>query len=233
MKKIIILFICLTSSIWHVCAQTKVSGIVKDAQGMEMIGATVLQKGTNNGIVTGLDGKFTLTLSNEAEQTLLISMIGFIEQSIAIKKNHPFINVTLEEDIAQLDEVVVVGYGTQKKVNLTGAVSQVGEKALESRPVQNVSQALQGLVPGMTFGVDAKGGQLNNTPSVSIRGAGTIGKGSTGSPLILIDGVEGNMNLLNPLDIESISVLKDASASSIYGSRAPFGGILITTKQDW
>jgi len=86
MKKIIILFICLTSSIWHVCAQTKVSGIVKDAQGMEMIGATVLQKGTNNGIVTGLDGKFTLTLSNEAEQTLLISMIGFIEQSIAIKK---------------------------------------------------------------------------------------------------------------------------------------------------
>ena len=91
MKKIIILFICLTSSIWHVCAQTKVSGIVKDAQGMEMIGATVLQKGTNNGIVTGLDGKFTLTLSNEAEQTLLISMIGFIEQSIAIKKNHPFI----------------------------------------------------------------------------------------------------------------------------------------------
>lgn len=89
MKKIIILFICLTSSIWHVCAQTKVSGIVKDTQGMEMIGATVLQKGTNNGIVTGLDGKFTLTLSNKAEQTLLISMIGFIEQSIAIKKNHP------------------------------------------------------------------------------------------------------------------------------------------------
>ena len=109
MKKIIILFICLTSSIWHVCAQTKVSGIVKDAQGMEMIGATVLQKGTNNGIVTGLDGKFTLTLSNKAEQTLLISMIGFIEQSIAIKKNHPFINITLEEDIAQLDEVVVLG----------------------------------------------------------------------------------------------------------------------------
>lgn len=86
MKKIIILFICLTSSIWHICAQTKVSGIVKDAQGMEMIGATVLQKGTNNGIVTGLDGKFTLTLSNEAEQTVLISMIGFIEQSISIKR---------------------------------------------------------------------------------------------------------------------------------------------------
>jgi hypothetical protein len=93
---------------------------------MEMIGATVLQKGTNNGIVTGLDGKFTLTLSNKAEQTLLISMIGFIEQSIAIKKNHPFINITLEEDIAQLDEVVVVGYGTQKKVSLTGSISNVG-----------------------------------------------------------------------------------------------------------
>ena len=101
-----------------------------------MIGATVLQKGTNNGIVTGLDGKFTLTLSNEAEQTLLISMIGFIEQSIAIKKNHPFINVTLEEDIAQLDEVVVVGYGTQKKVSLTGSISNVGAEDLKSMPAE-------------------------------------------------------------------------------------------------
>ena len=207
----------------------KVIGKVVDNMGESVIGATVLEQGTTNGTVTDMDGNFELVVSNK-EVTLEISYIGYSKSVVKSKVGVP-VTVTLKEDTEVLDEVVVVGYGTQKKVNLTGAVSQVGEKALESRPVQNVSQALQGLVPGMTFGVDAKGGQLNNTPSVSIRGAGTIGKGSTGSPLILIDGVEGNMNLLNPLDIESISVLKDASASSIYGSRAPFGVILITTKQ--
>lgn len=207
----------------------KVIGKVVDNMGESVIGATVLEQGTTNGTVTDMDGNFELVVSNK-EVTLEISYIGYSKSVVKSKVGVP-VTVTLKEDTEVLDEVVVVGYGTQKKVNLTGAVSQVGEKALESRPVQNVSQALQGLVPGMTFGVDAKGGQLNNTPSVSIRGAGTIGKGSTGSPLILIDGVEGNMNLLNPLDIESISVLKDALASSIYGSRAPFGVILITTKQ--
>ena len=207
----------------------KVIGKVVDNMGESVIGATVLEQGTTNGTVTDMDGNFELVVSNK-EVTLEISYIGYSKSVVKSKVGVP-VTVTLKEDTEVLDEVVVVGYGTQKKVNLTGAVSQVGEKALESRPVQNVSQALQGLVPGMTFGVDAKGGQLNNTPSVSIRGAGTIGKGSTGSPLILIDGVEGNMNLLNPLDIESISVLKDAASAAIYGVRAANGVILITTKR--
>lgn len=227
MKKIIILFICLTSSIWHVCAQTKVSGIVKDAQGMEMIGATVLQKGTNNGIVTGLDGKFTLTLSNEAEQTLLISMIGFIEQSIAIKKNHPFINITLEEDIAQLDEVVVVGYGTQKKVSLTGSISNVGTEDLKSMPVSSVTNALGGRIPGLVTRQES-GRPGGDQATMFVRGRASL---NDSSPLVLIDGVERPMAQIDPDDIETISVLKDASATAVYGVRGANGVILVTTRR--
>lgn len=207
----------------------KITGKVVDETGEGVIGATVQEKGTANGTVTDMDGNFELTVSSK-EVLLDISYIGYSKVTVKAKVGALAV-VTLKEDTEVLDEVVVVGYGTQKKVNLTGSVSQVGEKAFESRPVQNVTQALQGMVPGMTLGIDAKGGQLNNSPSISIRGAGTIGQGSEAAPLILIDGVEGNMNLLNPQDIESISVLKDASSSSIYGSRAPFGVILITTKQ--
>ena len=227
MKKIIILFICLTSSIWHVCAQTKVSGIVKDAQGMEMIGATVLQKGTNNGIVTGLDGKFTLTLSNKAEQTLLISMIGFIEQSIAIKKNHPFINITLEEDIAQLDEVVVVGYGTQKKVSLTGSISNVGTEDLKSMPVSSVTNALGGRIPGLVTRQES-GRPGGDQATMFVRGRASL---NDSSPLVLIDGVERPMAQIDPDDIETISVLKDASATAVYGVRGATGVILVTTRR--
>ena len=227
MKKIIILFICLTSSIWHVCAQTKVSGIVKDAQGMEMIGATVLQKGTNNGIVTGLDGKFTLTLSNKAEQTLLISMIGFIEQSIAIKKNHPFINITLEEDIAQLDEVVVVGYGTQKKVSLTGSISNVGTEDLKSMPVSSVTNALGGRIPGLVTRQES-GRPGGDQATMFVRGRASL---NDSSPLVLIDGVERPMAQIAPDDIEPISVLKDASATAVYGVRGANGVILVTTRR--
>lgn len=210
-------------------ATFKVTGKVVDETGEGIIGATVQQKGSLNGTVTDLNGNFDLKVSAQ-ETTLEISYIGYSNAIIKAKAGTP-VRVTLRENTKVLDEVIVVGYGTQKKVNLTGSVSQVTAETFESRPVQNISQALQGVVPGMTFSVGANGGMLNNTPSVSIRGAGTIGKGSTSSPLILIDGVEGNMNLLNPQDIESISVLKDAASSSIYGSRAPFGVILITTKQ--
>jgi len=206
----------------------KITGVVNDVNGEPIIGATVKEKGTNNGTVSDLDAKFSLEISSGA--VLEISYIGYQTHEVKIGDRTTF-SVTLNEDQQLLDEVVVVGYGTQKKVNLTGSVSQVTEKVFESRPVQNVAQALQGVVPGMNFTVGANGGKLNNTPSVSIRGAGTIGTGSTASPLILIDGVEGNMNLLNPQDIETISVLKDAASSSIYGSRAPFGVILITTKR--
>ena len=136
----------------------------------------------------------------------------------------------LTEDTQTLDEVVVVGFGTQKKVNLTGAVATVDTKTLESRPVTSVTQALQGVMPGLNIDVNDKGGRLDENPNMNIRGTGNLGTGSSASPLVLIDGAEGDINTLNPQDIANISVLKDAASSSIYGSRAPFGVILITTK---
>jgi TonB-dependent SusC/RagA subfamily outer membrane receptor len=136
----------------------------------------------------------------------------------------------MEEETIGLEEVVAVGYGTQKKVNLTGSVNTIDSESLQNRPVQNATQMLQGLAPGLNV-TQAMGGELNETPQINIRGIATIGVGSTGNPLILIDGMEGNINAINPQDIESISILKDAAASSIYGSRAPFGVILVTTKR--
>lgn len=137
----------------------------------------------------------------------------------------------MEDDSELLEEVVVVGFGTQKKVDLTGAVASVDTKALESRPVTSVGQALQGVVPGLNISMPSQGGRLDATPSFNIRGTGNLGTGSSASPLILIDGVEGDINSLNPQDIASISVLMDAASSAIYGSRAPFGVVLVTTKR--
>lgn len=138
----------------------------------------------------------------------------------------------LKDDTQVLDEVVVVGFGTQKKVNLTGSVAVVGAEELTSRPVSNVTQAMQGLVPGMNFGYGKGGGKVGSTMSINVRGTGTLDSNvSNASPLVLIDGMEGDINMLNPNDIENISVLKDAAASSIYGSRAPYGVILVTTKK--
>ena len=139
------------------------------------------------------------------------------------------LNFTLKEDTQTLDEVVVVGFGTQKKVNLTGAVGIATAKEIESRPVTSATQALQGLVPGLKISTNS--GMLEKNMDISVRGTGTIGDGSSGSPLILVDGMQGDLNTINPQDIENISVLKDAAASSIYGSRAPFGFILVTTKK--
>ena len=205
-------------------------GVVKDDKGETIIGASVLVKGTTNGTITDLDGKFNLSNVKKGD-VLEISYIGY--KTLEVKWEGTPLNLLLKTDTQTLDEVVVVGFGTQKKVNLTGSVSTVGAEELQSRPVSNVSQALQGLVPGMNFdyGTSGNGGQLNTEMNVSIRGTGTIGEGSSASPLILIDGMEGNMNMLNPNDIENISVLKDAAASSIYGSRAPYGVVLITTKK--
>ncbi len=205
-------------------------GVVKDDKGETIIGASVLVKGTTNGTITDLDGKFNLNNVKKGD-VLEISYIGY--KTLEVKWEGTPLNLLLKTDTQTLDEVVVVGFGTQKKVNLTGSVSTVGAEELQSRPVSNVSQALQGLVPGMNFdyGTSGNGGQLNTEMNVSIRGTGTIGEGSSASPLILIDGMEGNMNMLNPNDIENISVLKDAAASSIYGSRAPYGVVLITTKK--
>lgn len=203
----------------------KISGVVKDTSGEPVIGANVIVKGTTNGTMTDIDGLFNLDVPSDA--ILQISYIGYIAQEMPVRNQTAF-NIKLVEDSQALDEVVVVGFGTQKKVNLTGSVGTVDSEALEARPVMNATQALQGLVPGLQ--ISSAGGSMETKADINIRGTATIGEGSSGSPLVLIDGMEGDINSINPQDIENISILKDAAASSIYGSRAPFGVILITTK---
>jgi len=223
---LILSFFALTIS-----AQTvTVSGNITDDTGFEVIGATVIVEGdATRGTVTDIDGNYTLT-DVPASGNLQISYVGMRTQVVPVN-GRTTIDIVLATDTELLDEVVVVGYGTQKKVNVTGSVSAIDSKSLESRPVQNVSQALQGVIPGLNLTQSSGvGGTLDSQMSINIRGAGTIGSGSNSSPLILIDGVEGNINAINPADIESISVLKDAASSSIYGARAAFGVILVTTK---
>ena len=205
----------------------KVTGTVTDSSGEPIVGASVVVVGAKGGTVTDLDGKYSLLVSPQA--TLRITYLGFKNEEVKVG-NRKVIDVEMKSADTELNEVVVVGYGTQKKVNVTGAVSMVGAEVLEDRPVTNVTQALQGAVPGLNFSANSNGGMLNNSMAITIRGTGSIGNGSTDSPLILIDGIEGDINSLNPNDIESVSVLKDAASASIYGTRAAFGVILITTK---
>lgn len=201
-----------------------VTGIVKDSQGNPIIGAGVSVKGSKQGVITDMDGKFVLPAAPGSH--LVVTFVGFTPQEVIAQEGT--MNVTLQENSKQLNELVVVGFGTQKKANLTGAVSVVGGEELAQRPTTNATQALQGMVPGLQI-TNSKG-SLENTPDINVRGTATIGQGTSGSPLVLIDGMEGDLNTINSDDIASISVLKDAAASSIYGSRAPFGVILITTK---
>ena len=208
-------------------AQSTISGTVSDDTGEPIIGATIIEKGTSNGVATDIDGAFSLNIKQTT--TIEVSYIGFVTQEIDVTDSS-ILNIVLFEDSQTLDEVVVVGFGTQRKVNLTGSVATASAKDIELRPVTNATQALQGLIPGLNISTKGTGGELDNTKSINIRGTGTIGDGSSGAPLILIDGMEGDINTINPQDIESISVLKDAASSSIYGSRAPFGVVLVTTK---
>lgn len=188
-----------------------------------MPGAGILVKGTTNGQITGADG--TATLTNVApDAVLVVTFVGYQTVEIPVK-GRAKVSVTLEDSLT-LDEIVVVGYGTQKKANLTGAVDQVGSETFEGRSNANLTQMLQGQIPNLNL--KFKDGRPNSSPSYNIRGTTSIGQG--GSALILIDGVEGDPALLNPNDIESVSVLKDAASSAIYGSRAPYGVVLITTK---
>jgi len=208
----------------------KISGTVIDSKGQSIPGTTVRIKGSSTGVSTDITGKFSINVPNE--QTILqFSFVGFENQDVVVGTQRS-LNIVLKEELTTLDEVVVVGYSTQKKVNLTGSVATVNAKTLEARPVVNIGQALQGIVPGLNITQSGQlGGSLENRPSINIRGITTIGGGSSGGPLILIDGMEGDINAVNPDDIDNISVLKDAAASSIYGSRAPFGVILVTTKK--
>ena len=206
--------------------QKSLKGTVNDVLG-PVAGASVVVKGTTNGTVTDMDGNFVLEVNSG--DVLQISFIGYVTQEIKYT-GQATLTVNLMEDTQKLEEVVVVGYGTQKKVNVTGAVSTVGAKEIAARPVNSTIEALQGVVPGMNISTGDGGGSLGSDKKFNIRGVGTIGAGSKVEPLVLIDGMEGDMNAINPQDIESISVLKDAAASSIYGSRAPFGVVLVTTK---
>jgi len=210
--------------------QSTITGKVSDSSATPLPGVTIVVKGTTNGSLTDANGKYSIS-NLPSNAVLKFSFVGMksVEENVGNKTK---LDVVLQEESVGLEEVVAVGYGTQKKANLTGAVSTVNAKALESRPVTNVAQSLQGMVPGLNIMQSGDlGGSLENRPAINIRGIATIGKGSTGNPLILIDGMEGDINALNPQDVENISVLKDAAASSIYGSRAPFGVILVTTKK--
>lgn len=188
-----------------------------------MPGAAVQVKGTSNGLITDSDGKAVLA-GVSPDAVLVVSFVGYQTVEVPVK-GRAFLNVRLEDSLT-LEEIVVVGYGTQKKANLTGAVDQVGSETFEGRSNANLTQMLQGQIPNLNL--KFKDGRPNSSPSYNIRGTTSIGQG--GSALILIDGVEGDPSLLNPNDIESVSVLKDAASSAIYGSRAPYGVVLITTK---
>lgn len=202
----------------------KISGRVMDASGEPIIGATIKEKGTSNGTISDFDGNFVLEVSPSS--VLEISYIGYQSQTIKSDGSQP-LSITLKEDTQTLEEVVVVGYGVQKKANLTGAVSSVKmDEILGDRPVTSVSDALLGAMPGLQ--VTGTSGQPGSEMSFNIRGTNSI---NGGNPLVLVDNVEMDINMLNPEDIESVTVLKDAAASAIYGARAAFGVILVTTKK--
>lgn len=204
----------------------KITGVVVDSKGEPIIGANVVEKGTQNGTITDFDGKFILEVSDNA--TLQFSYIGFMPTTVAIA-GQTSLNVRLKEDTQALEEVVVVGYGTQKKVNLTGSVSSVKfDEELANRPITDASQALSGKVSGVWISQNS-GKPGDDGAQLRIRGWGTL---NNSDPLVIIDGVEGVFSQVNPSDIESITVLKDAASAAIYGSKAANGVVLVTTKME-
>lgn len=205
-------------------AGKQISGLVTGKDKSPIPGVSVSVKGTSAGTITDSNGKFVIEIPVNA-QTLIFSFVGMKTQEVAVVNKTQF-EIQMEESEVGLDEVVVVGYGVQKKANLTGAVDQVTSEVFENRTITNVSQGLKGVMPNLNIRI--LDGKPNQSPSYNIRGTTSIGQG--GSALILIDGVEGDPGLLNPNDIASISMLKDAASASIYGARGAFGVVLITTK---
>lgn len=206
--------------------QKTIKGRVLDALGEPIIGANVIVKGTVNGVITDVDGNFTLD-NVSVGNTLQVSYIGYITQEMKVTGSSVDLKITLKEDAQALDEVVVVGYGSEKKVNLTGSVNNINMADLtESRPITDVSQGLAGMAAGVQV-TSSSNKPGDNTASIMIRGQGTL---NNSAPLVIIDGVEGSLNSVQPQDIENLSVLKDAASAAIYGSRAANGVILITTR---
>lgn len=205
--------------------QDKITGVIRDANGLPLQGVSITTKSNSAAITSDLNGKFSI---NAAEGSILIfSHIAYITQELKVGEQHN-ITIVMQSDPQKIGEVVVVGYGRQKKINLTGAVSSINGDVLMRRPVTNVASMLQGQTPGLRV-VQGSGEPGNENISMRIRGQGTFSKAGN-NPLILIDGVEGSLNDLNPNDIENVSVLKDASSAAIYGSRAANGVIIVTTK---
>ena len=221
----LLLFVCVLSSMAWSQNAGNVKGHVTDSSGEPLIGVSILVKGTTNGTVTDLDGNFTLSV-REGE-VLRVSYVGYAIQEVPVALGKQM-RIILEEDTEVLDEVVVVGYGTQKRVNLTGAVSVVTADELASKPVMSTAQAIAGLAPGLS--VVQNSGRPGTGATVKIRGTGTFSSAGT-DPLVLIDGLSGSMDDVDPNDIQSISFLKDAASASIYGNRAANGVILIETKK--
>ena len=227
-RALVVLIFMGMASILAAQSNVTVSGTVTDASGEPLAGVTVLVKGSSIGSATDIDGQFTVKLPTPiAGKVLNISYIGYVPQSVTLKSDAP-LTIVLEEDSKNLDEVVVVGYGTQKKVNLTGSVSSLSAEDLASRPVTNTSSIIAGLVPGVS--VIQNSGRPGAGASVKMRGTGTFSSAGN-SPLVLIDGLSGNLDDVDPNDIQNISFLKDAASASIYGSRAANGVILIETKK--
>lgn len=203
----------------------RVSGRILDSSNLPLGGVGVVIDGTSTGTISDEEGWYSLEVPSR-ESVLEFMCMGFQSVKLTVG-NRNEIDVILKEDAEFLDEVVVVGYGTQKKVNLTGSVSMVGSEEISARPISNVATGLQGLLPGVTV-VNPSGQPGESNSTIRVRGIGTIGNAN---PLILIDGVEGDISTINPEDIESVSVLKDAASASIYGSRAANGVLLITTRK--
>ena len=221
------MMVCLIGMLLPMCMfaqQITVQGIVKDQTGETVIGASVMEKGTTNGTITGIDGDFSLNMSSNG--TLVVSFVGYKTQEVQVKGQKQ-LQVVLSEDAEMLDEVVVIGYGTMKKSDLTGAVSSIGNKDIKDSPVSNLGQAIQGKISGVQI-VDA--GKPGDNVSIKIRGLGSI---NNCDPLVVIDGVPTDLGLssLNMADVERLDVLKDASATAIYGSRGANGVVMITTKR--
>ncbi|MGB3587785.1 MAG: carboxypeptidase-like regulatory domain-containing protein, partial [Tunicatimonas sp.] len=218
--------------VWLLClwgsasllAQSEISGQVTDGETNEALpGVNILVKGSTQGTISDVEGNYRLTVPAGAE-ALVFSSIGFTPEEIAIN-GRTTINLVMMPDIQSLQEVVVVGYGTQEKVNLTGAVGVTDGEVLQNRPIANVGEGLQGVVPNLN--VNIRNGDPSEPIDFNVRGFESI---NGGAPLILVDGVPMDLNRINPNDIESISVLKDASAAAVYGARAAYGVVLVTTK---
>lgn len=221
------MMVCLIGMLLPMCMfaqQITVQGVVKDQTGETVIGASVMEKGTTNGTITGIDGDFSLNMSPNG--TLVVSFVGYKTQEVQVKGQKQ-LQVVLSEDAEMLDEVVVIGYGTMKKSDLTGAVSSIGNKDIKDSPVSNLGQAIQGRISGVQI-VDT--GKPGDNVSIKIRGLGSI---NNCDPLVVIDGVPTDLGLssLNMADVERLDVLKDASATAIYGSRGANGVVMITTKR--